>query len=166
MFKSALILFNITKSKNLGGLIRTADSLGVTEILIVGRQGLKRGGHCGTIDSKRLKHFFTFDDVVSYLNELNFTIVGIEISNDSIAVEEHPFEGNTAFLPGNEGLGLSKKQKELCDKSVYINQYGTAASLNVNVATGIVLHHFSLWADFKSIKSNKINEQKFINSTE
>jgi len=159
MYKSALILFNITKNRNLGGLTRTADALGISEVIVIGKKGLKRYGHCGTFDSSIQKHFYTLSDAVIYLKELNFTIVGIEISNSAIAVESHPFEGNTAFLPGNEGMGLSEKQKEACSQLVYISQFGSGASLNVNVATGIVLHHFSVWAKFKS---NKIEAQKFI----
>jgi len=160
MFKSSLILFNITKSKNLGGLVRTANALGVSEIIVIGKKGLKRYGHCGTFDVKIQKHFYTLSEATEYLQELNFKIVGIEINNESIAIENHPFVGNTAFLPGNEGTGLSTKQKEACSHLVYISQFGSGASLNVNVATGIVLHHFATWAKFKS---NKIEFQKFIN---
>ncbi len=162
MHKSSLILFNITKNKNLGGLVRTADALGVSEIIIIGKKGLKRYGHCGTFDVRKQRHFYTLGEAADYLHQLNFTIVGIEINNESIAIESHPFEGNTAFLPGNEGEGLSSSQKEACSKLVYISQYGSGASLNVNVATGIILHHFALWANFKS---NKIESQKFVNTT-
>lgn len=162
MFKSSLIIFNITKNKNYGGLVRTADALGVSEIIVIGKKGLKKYGHCGTFDSNKQKHFYTLGEAVNYLQKLNFEIVGIEINSKSIAVENHPFEGNTAFIPGNEGMGLSDKQKELCGKLVYISQYGSGASLNVNVATGIVLHHFSVWANFKS---NNIKSQKFVSNT-
>jgi len=162
MFKSSLILFNITKNRNLGGLVRTADALGISEIIVIGKKKLKRYGHCGTFDSSIQKHFYTLNDAAIYLHKMNFKIVGIEISNQSEAIETHPFEGNTAFFPGNEGTSLSDKQKEICSKLVYIGQYGAGASLNVNVATGIVLHHFAVWANFKS---NNIESQKFIKST-
>lgn len=55
--------------------------------------------------------------------------------------------GPAAFMLGNEGQGLSPKQMALCDRFVYIPQYGVGtASLNVAVAASIVLHHFSVWA--------------------
>lgn len=57
------------------------------------------------------------------------------------------FEGDTAFMMGNEGSGMNKKQMSLCDGFVKIKQYGGGtASLNVNVAAGIVLHRFHHWA--------------------
>ena len=50
---------------------------------------------------------------------------------------------------GNEGQGLSEKQISLCDKFVYIPQYGSGtASLNVAVACSIVLHNFAIWAGY------------------
>jgi len=76
-------------------------------------------------------------------------IVGIEIDDDAVAVQTHPFQGNTAFMIGNEGQGLNEKQMKLCDSFVYIPQHGIGtASLNVAVATSIVLHHYALWAEY------------------
>lgn len=38
---------------------------------------------------------------------------------------------------------MSEAQKAICDQFVYIPQYGNGtASLNVNVATALVLHNF------------------------
>eukprot|EP00397_Hematodinium_sp_SG-2012_P053363 GEMP01063658.1.p1 GENE.GEMP01063658.1~~GEMP01063658.1.p1 ORF type:complete len:101 (-),score=25.91 GEMP01063658.1:530-832(-) len=52
---------------------------------------------------------------------------------------------------GNEGTGMNEKQMAACDYFVYIPQYSEAtASLNVAVAGSIVLHHFALWAKFKT----------------
>lgn len=46
--------------------------------------------------------------------------------------------------------GLSSRQKAVCDKFVYIPQYGSGtASLNVAVACSIVLHHFAVWAQYE-----------------
>lgn len=48
-----------------------------------------------------------------------------------------------------QGTGLSEKQVALCDSFVYIPQYGDGTgSLNVTVATSIVLQHFALWAGY------------------
>lgn len=71
----------------------------------------------------------------------------MEITDTAQAVQGHPFTTDTAFMMGNEGTGLSPKQLALCDSFVYIPQHGRGtASLNVNVATAIVLHHFAIWA--------------------
>lgn len=159
MAKSSLILFNISKKKNFGGILRTADALGVSEVIIVGRKKFSTYGHFGTDDGRNRRHFYTLDDAVSYLRSEGYKIAGVEVSEEALSIESHPFSGNTAFLPGNEGSGLCDEYKEMCDYLVYIKQYGSGASLNVNVATGIVLHHFAVWANYEA---NRIDDQKFV----
>ena len=74
-------------------------------------------------------------------------VVGVEIDPSSEDVEGEPFEGDTAFMMGNEGQGMNEKQMSLCDGFVKIAQYGGGtASLNVYVAASIVLHRFHHWA--------------------
>lgn len=46
----------------------------------------------------------------------------------------------------HQGSGMSERQRAYCDSFVYISQYGGGtASLNVTVATSIILHRFSAW---------------------
>jgi tRNA G18 (ribose-2'-O)-methylase SpoU len=78
-------------------------------------------------------------------NTLNGTIpiIGIEIDPTSISLEHYPFSTSTAFMMGNEGQGMTKKQMAHCDGFVRINQYGGGtASLNVSVAVAVVLQRF------------------------
>lgn len=54
-----------------------------------------------------------------------------------------------ATLFVTQGQGLSPRQVDLCDGTVYIPQHGVGtASLNVTVAASIVLHHFAIWAGY------------------
>ncbi|KAJ8573782.1 hypothetical protein K7X08_010293 [Anisodus acutangulus] len=86
---------------------------------------------------------------LSSLRERDCDICGVEITENTVAVNQHPFNRSTAFLLGNEGSGLSAKECEICDFFVYIPQYGCGtASLNVTVAVSIVLHQFGVWAGF------------------
>lgn len=77
-------------------------------------------------------------------------MLGVEITPDAKSVLEEPFEGPTALLMGNEGHGLTEKQKASCDGCVFIPQYGNGtASLNVSVAAGVVMHRFASWAGYR-----------------
>ena len=74
-------------------------------------------------------------------------ILGVEIDNTSINLEQEPFTTSTAFMMGNEGSGMTKKQMSVCDGFIRISQYGGGtASLNVSVAAGLVLHRFHHWS--------------------
>ncbi|KAL7533346.1 hypothetical protein ACHAXR_006416, partial [Thalassiosira sp. AJA248-18] len=74
-------------------------------------------------------------------------IIGVEIDNSSLNLEEEPFTSSVAFMMGNEGSGMSEKQMSVCDGFIRISQYGGGtASLNVSVAAGLVLHRFFHWS--------------------
>lgn len=149
-FNSYLILFNIAKKQNLGNLIRTANALGAAEVWVVGRKQFREFGAFGTSQSNQLRHFYSLDEACKYARQLECEICGVEIHAQSQSVQSHPFRRSTVFMVGNEGLGLTPQQLQACDFFVQIPQYGRGASLNVNVAAGIVLHHFAVWAQFAS----------------
>ena len=44
---------------------------------------------------------------------------------------------------GNEGNGMHEEVAELCDKFIYIEMNDVVESLNVGVATSIILYEFS-----------------------
>jgi 23S rRNA (guanosine2251-2'-O)-methyltransferase len=46
-----------------------------------------------------------------------------------------------AIIVGNEGKGISKPLLKEADQSVFIGMEGTVQSLNVSVATGIILFY-------------------------
>ena len=159
MADSFLLLSNIAKNNNLGALIRTANAFGVHEIVVTGRRRFSTFGNFGTRGASRIQRFARFVEGVDYVRSRGATVFGIEISERAISVENRPFEGSAAFVPGNEGDGLRDEQIALCDELIYIRQFGTAPSINVNAATAIVLHHFSLWAGYEECERR---ENKFL----
>ena len=48
--------------------------------------------------------------------------------------------GPVAIVMGNEGQGLRRLTRDLCDLTVSIPMLGHVSSLNVAVATGVVLY--------------------------
>eukprot|EP00898_Chlorokybus_atmophyticus_P006855 jgi/Chlat1/7170/Chrsp57S06840 len=148
--RSYLVVYNIGKRHNLGTLARCCSAFGVSEVLVVGEKRFNTFGSHGAADFVKFRHVHSLDEAREYLKRLGCTICGIEIVDSARPVQEHPFQGSTAFLLGNEGSGLSSKQMAICDEFVYIQQYGSGtASLNVAVAASIVFHHFALWAGFQ-----------------
>lgn len=147
--ESYVVVHNIAKRHNVGTLARSGTAFGVTEMVLVGRRDFNAFGSHGSTSHIRFRHFHSLSEARIYLKEKNCDICGVEIADDAVPVNEHPFKRSTAFLLGNEGTGLSAKECEICDFFVYIPQYGCGtASLNVTVAASIVLHHFGAWAGF------------------
>ncbi|XP_059632612.1 uncharacterized protein LOC132275210 [Cornus florida] len=147
--ESYVVVHNIAKRHNVGTLARSATAFGVSELIVVGRRDFNAFGSHGSTSHLRFRHFHSLSDARHFLKEKDCDICGVEITDNAVAINHHPFKKSTAFLLGNEGTGLSTKECEICDFFVYIPQYGCGtASLNVTVAASIVLHHFGVWAGF------------------
>ncbi|KAL0548311.1 hypothetical protein IC582_012759 [Cucumis melo] len=147
--ESYVVVHNIAKRHNVGTMARSATAFGVSELILVGRRDFNAFGSHGSTSHIRFRHFHSLLDAQTFLKEKDCDICGVEITDNAVAVNQHPFKRSTAFLLGNEGTGLSAKECAICDFFIYIPQYGVGtASLNVTVAASIVLHHFGVWAGF------------------
>ncbi|KAH8934138.1 hypothetical protein BDL97_18G067500 [Sphagnum fallax] len=147
--ESFVIVHNVAKRHNLGTLARSATAFGVSELILVGRKDFNAFGSHGATLHMQFRHFQTLPQAVEYLKAKHVAICGVEITEGATGVQSHPFTCSTAFLLGNEGTGLSRKEMDICDFFIYIPQYGAGTgSLNVTVAASIVLHHFAVWAGF------------------
>lgn len=149
MIESYVVVHNIAKRHNVGTLARSATAFGVSEMILVGRRDFNAFGSHGSTSHVNFRHFHSLSDARVFLKSKDCDICGVEITDNAVDVTQHPFKKSTAFLLGNEGMGLSAKECEICDFFVYIPQYGGGtASLNVTVAASIVLHHFGVWAGY------------------
>jgi len=143
-----MLVYNIGKKKNFGDILRSAAAFGVKEVFVVGAKKLSLFGNQGTQRYCSFTHFESLEEAKAELKKRGITLVGIEITDSAVSVQQHPFTGPTCFMAGNEGSGMNQQQLDACDSFVFIPQYsGATASLNVATATGIVFHHFALWAD-------------------
>ncbi|MBR0155594.1 MAG: 23S rRNA (guanosine(2251)-2'-O)-methyltransferase RlmB, partial [Treponema sp.] len=57
-----------------------------------------------------------------------------------VSVEEGKFSKKSVLVMGSEGTGISRLLKEQCDSIVSIPTCGKIDSLNVSVATGVLLY--------------------------
>ncbi|HEY7772823.1 MAG TPA: TrmH family RNA methyltransferase [Marinagarivorans sp.] len=157
--KSVVILQNIEKNTNLGQLIRTCNALGVAEVCVLGRKKYASFGNQRTHSSTAIRHFFDYPSAYAFYKKQGYRLVAVEISPRSESVNRVQFGDDTAFVMGNEGQGVPQAALALCDAHVHIPQYGAGASLNVNVACGIVLNAFMASAPRTP---NPIVQHKFI----
>ena len=158
-----LLVATLQKKMNIGMSIRSAVAMGVSEVLVAGPRDVSTFGDQGTLRHARLRQFDRLREAVAWLRGRGVSVCGIEICAGARAVQEHPFRGPTAFLAGSEGDGLADAHKALCDHFVYVPQHGNGtASLNVTVATSIVLHHFAVWARFPETPRDDAGRDKFL----
>ena len=146
------LVHNIAKKHNVGTIARCATAFGVRSVVLIGAKSYNTFGCKGSSNHVDFVHYPTLADArVGLMERQGVTkILGVEICDGAVPIETHPFDERTAFIAGNEGDGLTKQQKAICDGFVYIRQHGPGtASLNVAVASALVMHHFALWAGYR-----------------
>jgi tRNA G18 (ribose-2'-O)-methylase SpoU len=137
-----LVICNVSKKNNVKYLINAAAAYNFQPILV----GCKKMDDLHVSAELSFVYMDTLDEASEFLKERNIPLVGIEIMEGAQSIVDDPFTKPIAIMPGNEGTGMSKRQKEACGSFVYIPQYGSGtASLNVYVATTLVMHRYNLW---------------------
>ena len=81
----------------------------------------------------------TLEEAKKILKEKNITIYGTDV-NDGENIDKIENNSSFALVMGNEGNGVSNDIKALVDKNLYIKTSKNLESLNVGVATGIILY--------------------------
>jgi TrmH family RNA methyltransferase len=79
------------------------------------------------------------EEFAAWLKRYGATVVGTSPSGD-IDYREAAYRPPVVVLSGNERIGLSNEQLALCDQVVRIPMYGAVDSLNLAVATALVLY--------------------------
>ena len=161
-----VILSNQQSGNNIGSICRNALAFNACEVIVVGRNSYiekMRGSDRGAKSRLKFVNFPTLMEARNYLiKEKSCShILGVEIHENAKRIHEFPFTSSTAFLFGNEGGGLSAKQRDICDGYVYISQYasGGMASINVACASAIIFDTYAKWANYP--ESTRIGE-KFV----
>ncbi|WP_297713624.1 RNA methyltransferase [Clostridium sp.] len=127
---------------NLGTIIRTAHAAGVNAIILT--KGTVDIYNDKTIRSTMGSIFYIpiiYDNDLNLLKKLKsegFDLVATSLEESKNFFEED-LSGKVILSVGNEGNGISEEIFELADKKVKIPMPGGAESLNVGVATSIIL---------------------------
>ena len=143
-----LLLDNIQDPGNLGTIIRSAKAFNVDTIVL----------SPDTVDIYNPKVvrstqgiMFHINFIVSDLkpiilklkeNEVPIFGTNVEYGIDVKTLNEKD-KSKYALIMGNEGNGINNEVAELCDKFIYINMNDKVESLNVAVATSIILYEMN-----------------------
>lgn len=138
-----LLLDRIQDPGNLGTIIRSAVAFNVDTIILSNdsvdlyNEKVIRSteGMLFNINIIR-KDLKTF---IPKLKEDNYKIVATRLTN-GIKIKDYIFPKRIAIVMGNEGKGISSEVLSLCDDFIYIPMNEECESLNVGVATSIILY--------------------------
>lgn len=128
---------------NIGTILRTGDAVGSAGLLLLGHcadpydSGALRAS-MGAIFSQRLIKA-SFAEFAAWKQQHGYTVVGTS-GAAPLDYRQATYTRPTVLLMGSEREGLSPEQQAVCDTVVNIPMVGRSDSLNLAVATGIVLY--------------------------
>jgi 23S rRNA (guanosine2251-2'-O)-methyltransferase len=144
-----LFLDGIQDPQNLGSLLRSAAFFGVSGVVITkwraaGLSGAVVRASAGAARVVPVVQVANLPTAMEAAKEKGFWLVGADMSGDDVKKTDiaRPF----ALVLGAEGAGLHDLVRKKCDYVVSLKKgtkAGAIASLNVGVAGGILMHHFS-----------------------
>jgi 23S rRNA (guanosine2251-2'-O)-methyltransferase len=142
--KFILVLDGLTDVRNIGSIVRTAYGLGVDAIVVCGIKNLNLATiartSSGALFDMPIVLMHNVLDVVNELNQVNFTTIGASLQGIDIRELKLQNKNNIALFLGNEASGLSNKILKKLNTKVSIGMSNNFDSLNVAVATGILIH--------------------------
>ena len=142
---NVIMLDRIQDPGNVGTIIRSAVAFNVDTIIVgdntvdIYNEKVLRASE-GMIFNINIIHKNLIDSIID-LKKDNYDIIGTKVDNGSNIrkLESNKF----ALLVGNEGNGVNKELLELCDSFAYIKMNKNCESLNVGVATSIIIYELN-----------------------
>lgn len=124
---------------NIGTIVRNANAFNVAKVHIIGRRQWNKRGAMVT---NRYLEVVYHESVAAFCSAISDSREIIAIDNqpgaENLSDTELPRDCVLVF--GGEGPGLSQEMIEASSKMVQIEQFGSTRSVNVGVASGIVIY--------------------------
>jgi TrmH family RNA methyltransferase len=142
-WKKLLFVDAVQDPGNVGTMIRTADAAGMDAIIL--GKGSADAYNPKTVRSGQGSHFHIpivkgdLSQWIQTCKEQGIPVYGTSLDESVLYNQVQP-QGQFALIMGNEGSGLSPELLVQTDMNLKIPLLGQAESLNVAVATGILLY--------------------------
>lgn len=143
---TVLVLDSITDPHNVGAILRSADQFGVSLVIMPSRRGANdvseneiiARSSAGASNWVKVSVVANLVRAVQQLKEAGFWVYGADAGGTQI--QDGTFAQNSVLIMGSEGSGIARLLREECDAIVSIPTCGRIDSLNVSVATGVLLY--------------------------
>lgn len=138
-----IMLDHLEDPHNFGAIIRTAESIGIKNIIIpkdrsvvVNETVMKCSA--GTLNHVNIIQVTNLVNAINYLKDKGFFIYGAEADGENYNSVD--FSEKKCLVVGSEGKGMSKVVRKNCDIIVSLPMKGHINSLNASVAAAILIY--------------------------
>lgn len=155
-----LIAHNLRSCHNVGSLLRTAEGLGVNEVILTGytpfpsqpndirlphlsakitRQISKTALGAETL--QKWSHYHTAFEAIELLQKNGYEVAALEQHPSSRALPEYAPSNKVALIVGREVEGIEDEVIALTDTVLEVPMYGRKESFNVVQTAAMALYH-------------------------
>ncbi len=139
-----VILDGLEDPHNVGAIIRTAEAVAADAVVLIDGKGspVNASVHkssAGALSHMRVCKVKSLVKSLDLLRECGFLIVAADMDAEKNHTD-FDWRRPTVLVMGAEGAGLGSEALKRCDEVVRIPMAGCVESLNVSVATGVMLY--------------------------
>lgn len=123
---------------NIGTIVRNANAFNVAAVHIIGKRHWNKRGAMVTDKYLDVFHHETVAGFVAAVGDRH--IIAVDNLEGSMPLTSVKLPDHAVLVFGGEGPGLSPEMVQASEMMVAIEQFGSTRSVNVGVASGIVLY--------------------------
>ncbi len=140
-----LLLDSLQDPQNFGTLLRTAEAVGVTAVVMPERRQVEItpavvNASAGAVEHLQVCRTTNLVRAIERLQEAGLWVYALHAGPDATLYTDADLTGPLGLVVGSEGKGVSRLVRERCDAVLRIPMFGRVESLNAAVAGSIVLY--------------------------
>ncbi len=141
-----LALNDLTDVHNFGSILRTCEAVGVDYVMIPERRSVQVNAtvtktSAGAVEHVKIVRVKSLGNALNDLKEQGFWVIGADAKGEK-NYTEIDYSGKKVIVMGAEDKGLSPHIVRMCDYLTHIPMQGKVNSLNVSVATSLLLYEW------------------------
>lgn len=141
-----IVFENISDPHNVSAVLRTAESVGLYEVYVIdnlqGKQKFNPGwrSSAGAFKWLKINYYQQCTDCMQAVRKRYEKILATHLQHSAQSLYKIDFTQSVAVVVGNEIDGVSNELLQHCDGNIFIPQIGLIQSLNVSVASSVILY--------------------------
>jgi len=137
-----VIMDNIHKPHNFNAIVRTCDAVGISDVQYIPvTEGYRQLNYYAKGSQKWVEphKYDDFPTAAQVFKNQGYQLLAAHFSDTAIDYRKVDYTKPTAIVMGTELAGISDETAHIVDKHIIVPMVGMVASLNVSVASAVIL---------------------------
>lgn len=167
-FSLHVVLENIHDPHNVSAILRSCDAVGVPRVaLLYNYEPFPKLSRVVSASANKWiekEKYKTTEECFGKLRSEGYKIYASALNDKAVDMHEIDFTQKISIVLGNEHRGVSEEVLEQADEVFYIPMFGMVQSLNVSVASAVILYEALRQRRLKGFYENNGMKEEELNS--